>query len=181
MLARQIAAGAPYDVFLSADERRVQELARQERLEGVTVYAVGRLGLWSKSGRYRTLADLASPSLRHLAIANPAHAPYGAAAREALERSGVWPQVKDRILYGENVRQALEYASSGNAEAAVVAWSLVLDRGGVLVAAELHAPIRQSGGVVNRSVHKEAAMAFQRFLVSAEGRALLGRCGFQAP
>ena len=92
MLTQQIEQGTPYDVFLSANEAFVSDLARSGRLEpdSVRVYAFGQLGLWSKNGSVKRLADLKDPRVLHLAIANPAHAPYGVAAREMLERLGLW-------------------------------------------------------------------------------------------
>jgi molybdate transport system substrate-binding protein len=180
MLARQIGAGAPYDLFLSADEVRVKELAASGNLipKSVVEYAHGRLGLWSGRRRVGALGDLLAPGVLHIAIANPAHAPYGVAARQALEKSGLWPQLSGKIVYGESVRQALEYAESGNAEAAIVAWSLVSDRGGILLPANLHNPIRQTAAVVKTSKNTEAALYFLRFLTSPEGRKLLEGHGF---
>ena len=179
-LARQISSGAPYDVFLSADEARVKELTLSGDLvpDSVVNYAQGRLALWSKDGRFRSLSDLESPGILHIAIANPATAPYGAAAKQALEKTGLWGKLSARIVYGESVRQALEYAESGNADVALTAWSLVVHRGGILVPANLHNPIRQSGGVVKSSRNAQAARAFLRFLMSPDGRRLLEANGF---
>jgi len=171
-LARQIANGAPYDVFLSADEDRVKDL------DSVAIYAEGRIALWSKSGTIRKLDDLAA--LRHIAIANPAHAPYGIAAKQALEKSGLWNKLQAKIVYGESVRNALEYAESGNAEVAITAWSLVVHRGGILLPAVLHSPIRQAGGVVKTSKNKDAARAFLRFLLLPETQRLLENNGFSS-
>jgi molybdate transport system substrate-binding protein len=178
MLAQQIAHGAPFDVFLSADESRVRKLAASGQIvpQTLTIYATGRLGIWSKGARLRSVADLAGPEVRSIAIANPVHAPYGVAAKQAL--AGLWPKVESRMVYAESVRQALEFATSGNADAAIVAWSLVLDRGGVLIPDRLHAPIRQSGGVVQRSNHQAAARDLLRFLAGKEGQALLSKYGF---
>lgn len=182
-LARQIASGAPYDVFLSADESRVNSLARSGHLiaDSVAVYAQGRIAMWSKSGSVSTLSAILEPRVRYVAIAHPGHAPYGAAARQALEKSGLWTSVRRKIVYGESVRHALEYAQSGNAEVAITAWSLVIHRGGILLPANLHSPIRQAGGVVKSSKNPEAARAFLRFLLSPEGRKLLEANGFTPP
>ena len=169
-LAHQIANGAPYDVFLSADEARVKDL------DSVVVYAEGRIALWSKTGAIQKLDDL--HRVRHIAIANPSHAPYGVAAKQALEKSGLWNRLQSKIVYGESVRNALEYAQSGNAEVAITAWSLVVHRGGVLLPATLHSPIRQAGGVVRSSKNKEAARAFLRFLLTPETQRLLQSNGF---
>jgi molybdate transport system substrate-binding protein len=179
-LARQIASGAPYDVFLSADEAQIHELAAAGDLlpDSVVVYARGRIALWSKRGSIGSLASLLAPQILHVAIANPGHAPYGLAAKQALEKAGLWTKLEKKIVYGESVRQALEYAESGNAEAAITAWSLVVHRGGILLPADLHSPIRQAGGVVSSSKDPQSARAFLRFLMSPEGRRVLENGGF---
>jgi molybdate transport system substrate-binding protein len=177
MLARQIENGAPYDVYLSANEKFVTDLAARGMLlpGSVCVYTVGRLGLWSKDGKIRDLKQLTDPRVRHLAIPNPAHAPYGAAAKEALTRMGLWRALEGRLVYAENVRQAFEYASSGNAEAVITSWTMVFDRGGILIDSAWHAPLRQSGAVVSTSKQPRAAQRLLDFLVSARGQALLVR------
>jgi molybdate transport system substrate-binding protein len=183
MLARQIENGAPYDVFLSANERFVNDLSASGRLlpDSVAVYGVGRLGLWSKSGVFKDLADLRSPRVKHVAIANPVHAPYGAAAKQALERAGLWTALQPRLVYGENVRQALALAQSGNADAVITAWSLVKDRGAVLLSERLHAPIRQAGGVAASSSHAAEGRKLLQFLTSPEGLRLLEAHGLYPP
>jgi molybdate transport system substrate-binding protein len=182
-LARQIGQGAPYDVFLSANEQFVKNLAAAGKLrpESVRVYAYGRLALWSRSGRFRKLEDLADPGVRHVAIANPTHAPYGVAAREALIKAGLWEKLAGKVVYGENVQQALQFAQTGNAEVAVTAWPLVLNQGGVLLPAEWHNPIRQAGAVVADTRNPQAAEAFLRFLTGPEGRKMLRGFGFDLP
>jgi molybdate transport system substrate-binding protein len=183
MLARQIEQGAPYDVFLSANERFVDELVKAGRLEpgSVRVYGLGRLGLWSKGGAIREAGQLRGAGVLHLALPNPVHAPYGVAAKEFLQRRGLWGALERKVVYGENVRQALQFAESGNAEAVITAWSLVFDRGGVLLAAGEHAPIRQSGGVVTGRPHAAAARRFLEFLGSERGRRILEAHGFSVP
>lgn len=180
MLARQIENGAPYDVFLSANDVLIKQLASSGQLlpGSLVLYAQGRLALWSRNQAIRTLADLGAPGTRHVAIANPQHAPYGKAAQEALTKLGLWEKLSGKIVYGENVQQALQYAQTGNADAALVAWSLVYDKGGVLAPASLYSPIRQMGAVVKTSRHPEAAAAFLRFLTSPAGREILRKFGF---
>lgn len=179
MLARQIENGAPYDVFLSADEKLVEGLAASGRLVpgSVKVYAYGRLALWSRDGSIKRIEDLRSARVRHLAIANPAHAPYGIAARELLQNRGLWQELQGRIVYGENVRQAVQFAESGNADAVIAAWSLLKDRGGILLPAEWHSPVRQAGGIVKGTKNLEASRRFLDFLTSPAGRELLARYG----
>jgi len=172
-LAKQIENGAPYDVFLSADERYVKQLVSEGHLEPNTnVYALGRLGLWSKDGRVKSLADLKNPDIKHIAIANPEHAPYGIAARKTLETQGLWRDVQPKIVYGENVRQAMQFAETGNADAVITSWTLLIGRG-LLLPAEWHDPIRQSGGVVKSSSQAAVARQFLQFMLSADGRKIL--------
>ncbi len=181
-LARQIENGAPFDVFLSADDRYVTELAERGQLDAATVilYAFGRIALWSSNGSVRSLEGLKKPGAKHLAIPNPEHAPYGVAARTALENRGLWKDVEQKVVYGENVRQALQFAESGNADAVITSWTLLLGRG-ALLPAEWHAPIRQAGGVVKSSDQPMAARRFLKFLTSSEGRTILQRGGLFPP
>jgi molybdate transport system substrate-binding protein len=182
-LARQIEAGAPFDLYLSANERFVKDLALAGRLlpGSVSVYALGRLGLWSKAGSYRSEDDLRKPALRYLALPNPALAPYGAAAKEFLLSRKLWTQVEPKVVYAENVLQALQFAESGNADAVITAWSLVKSRGGVLLAPDAYSPLRQAGAVVRTSKQPAAGARFLAFLTGIEGRAVLENFGFGAP
>ncbi|MBI3210873.1 MAG: molybdate ABC transporter substrate-binding protein, partial [Candidatus Solibacter usitatus] len=95
MLAQQISSGAPYDLFLSAGRGFVEDLVKSGdvRADSMRLYAHGRLGLWSLSGKVRTIGDLLSADLRHVAIANPKVAPYGAAAKDLLVRERLWDRV----------------------------------------------------------------------------------------
>jgi molybdate transport system substrate-binding protein len=174
-LARQIEQGAPFDLFLSADENFVQQVVRAGRGEAssVRIYALGRLALWSKSGRIRSLADLASPSVRRIAIANPAHAPYGRLAKEALEAAGLWGQVEPKLVFAESVRQTMQYASTGNVDATLTSWTLVHDQGGIL----LPQSIQQAGVVIRGSKNAQAAAAVLEFLQSSGGERILGAHG----
>lgn len=183
MLARQVRSGAPYDVYLSANEQFVKDLAKDGLLRPDTVraYATGRLGLWSASGRVRSIQELAGRTVRHIAIPNPQHAPYGVAAEQLLRASGLWEQVRGKLVLAENVRQAFEYARTGNADAVLTSWTLLFDKGGILLPDSQHAPIRQAGGVVTASRNERAARAFLEFLGGAEGRALLARFGLYPP
>jgi molybdate transport system substrate-binding protein len=179
MLARQIENGAPYDVYLSANASYVNELSESGHLaRGTTrTYAFGRLGLFG----VKELRDLAGPKVRKVAIPNPKHAPYGVAAVETLRQAGLLAEVEPKIVYGENVRQTYEYARTGNTDAAITAWTLVKDAGGVLLPDSNHAPIEQRGGVVRSSGQAAAARAFLEFLGSVEGRAILTRYGLTPP
>jgi molybdate transport system substrate-binding protein len=181
-LARQIENGAPFDVFLSANDQFVTELAQQGKLDKTTVaiYALGRIAVWFPQGAGQSLDDLTKPSIKHVAIPNPQHAPYGVAARKALETRGLWKQIEPKIVYGENVRQSLQFAESGNADAVITSWTLLKGRG-ALLPAEWHDPIRQAGGVVTSSPQPETARRFLKFLTSPEGRKILEKDGLFPP
>ncbi len=181
-LARQIANGAPYDVYLSANEMYVKELAASGDLaaDSVRVYATGRLGLWSAKGDVRNLEQLLDPEILHVAIANPAYAPYGVAAREALRSQGLWEKLEPKIVYAENVRQSLQYAESRNADAVITSWTLVYDKGGIELPADWHNPIRQAGAVIARTDKAPIARQFLDFLTSPEGQTILSAHGLHA-
>ena len=182
-LANQIRAGAPYDVFLSANHDFVRQLEAEGKLVTGTArpYARGRVALYSKDGKVAGLDGLTG--VRTIAIANPAHAPYGVAARQILEARPEWAALAGKIVYAENVRQALQFAESGNADAALVAWPLVKGRAeAVLLSDTLHSPIVQGLGLV-RSKADDAertarAMVFVAALTSKAGQAMLREAGF---
>ena len=191
---RQIAEGAPFEIFLSADESYVFALAKDGRLEDEgTLYAVGRLVLFAPAGSpvdpgqgLAGLAQLAREGrVGKLAIANPAHAPYGRAAREALESAGAWGALESRLVLGENVSQAAQFAASGNASAGLFAWSLTftpaVSRRGrfALVPESAHAPLRQRMALVKGA--GEEARAFYRYLQGPAARGIFSRYGFTLP
>jgi molybdate transport system substrate-binding protein len=174
-LARQIRGGAPYDAFLSANEAFARDLAASGRIlpGSLRHYATGRLALFAKRTQLRSLDALSGPEVRFLAIANPGHAPYGIAAREALQKLGLWSRLQSKLVYGESVLQTLQLATSGNADAALVAWSQVLSSGGLLLDENLHAPIRQAGGALT-----PRGRSLLDWIVSPSAQAILARYGF---
>jgi len=118
-----------------------------------------------------------------VAIANPAHAPYGRAAQEALERAGVWEKVKPKLVYGENIRHALQFVETGAVEAGIVALSIA-DAPGIAYAPierALYAPLNQVAAVVKRSPYPDLGAAFIQFVNGAEGRPIMKRYGFLVP
>ena len=179
MLAGQIRNGAPYDLFLSANEQYTQELVSAGVLEpdSVRLYALGRVGLYG----VKTVAELQNPGIQHIAVPNPKHAPYGVAAEEILRRAGLLETLRPKIVYGENVSQTFEYARTGNAEACLTSWTLVKDAGGVLIPASQHDPVRQSAGIVKGTRHAAAARDFLTFLLSPDGQTVLVRGGLNVP
>jgi molybdate transport system substrate-binding protein len=187
LLARQIAEGAPFDVYASANASFVDDVVKAGACFGDTraMYARGRIVVWTRQDvpPPASLADLADGRFKQVAIANPEHAPYGRAAQQALSSLGLWDTVKPKLVYGENVQQALQFAQSGNADAALVALSLALvsDGNRVDVAAELHQPLDQALVVCKGSGRRDAATGFATFVGSDEGRAIMRRYGFLLP
>jgi molybdate transport system substrate-binding protein len=192
LLAKQIAEGAPFDVFAAANIAFVDDAVKSGACFGDTraKYATGHIAMWSRDGASfapQALADLAKPEVVHVAIANPDHAPYGKAAKQALVKAGVWDAIEKKIVYGENVQQTLQFAQSGNAEVAIVAQSLASVSGGhsVPVDPALHAPIEQAlvvckGAPEAAGKMEPVARRFAAFVTSDEGRAILKRYGFGA-
>jgi molybdate transport system substrate-binding protein len=193
LLSKQIAEGAPFDVFAAANVSFVDDVVKAGVCMGDTEakYATGHIAMWTKSdGGFApaSLADLARPEVVHVAIANPDHAPYGKAAKQALEKAGVWSAIEKKVVYGENVQQTLQFAQSGNAEVAIVAQSLASVSGGRSTPIDpgLHGPIEQAivvckGGAESGGRMQPAARRFAQFVTSEEGRAILKRYGFGPP
>lgn len=188
LLAKQIEHGAPFTLFAAANREFVDQVVKAGKCDGSTArpYARGRLVVWTPSSVAppAALADLADPRFRKIAIANPEHAPYGRAARQALEKSGVWAQIQDRIVLGENIQATMIYARDGNADAALVALSLAIaaDGGASLpVDPSLHTPLDQAMVVCGQGEAADAAKQFEDFISSKEGRAVMTRYGFTAP
>ncbi|HET9699378.1 MAG TPA: molybdate ABC transporter substrate-binding protein [Burkholderiales bacterium] len=188
---RQIAEGAPFELFLSADERYVEQLQTRGRADGAGVlYGVGRIVQFVPKGSPvkadPKLQDLAAAAgdgrLKKLAIANPEHAPYGRAAQEALESAGLWARVKERLVLGENASQAAQFASAGGAQAGIIPLSLALapslaGRGShALIPDTMHRPLRQRMVLIRGA--GETARAFYTYLQQPEARAVLERYGF---
>ena len=188
-LATQIENGAPFDAYFSANAAYPRRLeARALTVPGSRgPYAVGRLVLWSGAGIAveRGMAALADPRVKRIAIANPAHAPYGQAAVEALRRAGVYDQVKSRLVYGENISQTAQFAASGSAQVGFLAMSLVTTpalKGGAAwpVPEAWHAPLVQEAVVV-RGPGARAAGEFLAYVRGPEGRQVLKSYGFLEP
>jgi molybdate transport system substrate-binding protein len=184
-LAEQIKAGAPFDLFLSANRRFVAELDAAGLIVPGSVrdYARGTLVLCLNSSAgpdVKGLADLGRPEIRKIAIAHPDYAPYGAAARQALERSGHWASLESKIVRADSVRQAMTYIENGDAEAALVSKALADSPGirTVDVDPALHEPLIQALGIVKASGQRDRARALADFLVGNEGQAMLAEGGF---
>lgn len=188
-LFAQITEGAPIDVFLSADTDYVERLAKEGAGETPFVYARGRLALVvRKDSGYdpKGFAELLrGAGIRRLAIANPAHAPYGSAAIATLQAWKIYDAVALRLVFGESVSQAAQYVDAGGAQAGLVALSLAKAKGSNFAFAEvpenLHPPLEHAGLVLKRSASLPAARAFQEFILSETSRQILSRYGFGLP
>ena len=187
MLTRQIENGAPMDVFAAASVAYVDQLEQKGLIVPGTkaIYARGRITLWTTDNHLRveTVSDLTRAEIKRIAIANPDHAPYGLAAKQALESAGVWEAVKSKIVYGDNIRQTLQYAETGNVDVAIVALSLSQQSKGswTLVPEQLHQPIDQGLAVIKSTRNEQAARAFATFVTGPRGREILGKYGFAFP
>ena len=188
----QLANGAPYDVFLSADAARPLRLEQ----DGLTIpgtrrtYALGRIALWSaepervSAGGAEALGTLGTG---RIALANPAVAPYGVASQETLERLGFWEPFQDRLVLGINVAQVFQFIGTGNAAMGFIAQSQLPARpkdaeGSVwLVPSDLHGPIRQDLVLLARAADNEAAFAFLAFLAAPDILRRIEAFGYSAP
>ncbi len=191
---RQIGQGAPFQIFMSADESFVFKLAEAGKTEDRgQLYATGRIVLFAPHGSRIRIdpqlaglkAAIAAGHVRRFAIANPEHAPYGRAAEEALRKAGVWDAVRPRLVIGENVSQAAQFASGGSADGGIFAYSLALSpqlsKLGryVLIPESLHQPLRQRMALVKGA--GETARAFYLYLQEPAARAVFRRYGFTLP
>jgi molybdate transport system substrate-binding protein len=194
MLTRQIRDGAPFEAFLAADE----EFPRQLTAEGLTrdagvVYAIGRLVLFAPHGSPLTVDErleglsrlVKAGGVGRFAIANPDVAPYGVAAREVLQKHGLWDRLRPNIVLGDNLSQTTQFATTGNAVGGLIAYSLVLspqfgDRGKYAVLPEAdHRPLRQRMVIMKRA--GPVAERFYQYLQGADARAILRKHGFSVP
>jgi molybdate transport system substrate-binding protein len=188
LLTKQIQEGGPFAVFAAANRSFVDDAVKTGSCDAASVktYARGHLVIWMRAGATdapRNITDLADARFRRIAIANPDHAPYGRAAKQALERAKLWDTVKPRVVFGENIQQTLQYAQSGNAEVALVSASLVLGIGGVQVEVDPQSydPLEQAIALCGTGMKDPSAKAFQDFVLGEDGRATLRRWGFQLP
>src|SRR6185295_17042655 len=128
LLTKQIENGAPVDLFAAANVSYIDELDKKGLIipDSKATYARGRITLWTPDAsniRLQGIEDLARPEVMRIAIANPDHAPYGLAAKQALQSAGIWDRVQPKLVYGDNIRQTLQYAQTGNVEVSIVALS----------------------------------------------------------
>jgi len=190
----QILQGAPFHLFMSADESFVYKLADANKtLDRGKLYAVGRIGLIVPNGSPLkadgVLNDLGAAlkdgRLRKFAIASPEHAPYGMRAKEALQYAGLWQAIEPKLVYGENVSQATQFATSASTQGGIIAYSLALapqvSRLGTfaLIPSAWHKPLAQRMVLLRGA--PQAAQAFYHYLSSPEAQAIMVKYGFAMP
>jgi molybdate transport system substrate-binding protein len=193
-LFSQIQSGAPYDLFFSADIAYPQKLASAGLVESSSLrtYAIGRLVLWvpnnsSLDPQKLKMDLLLQPAVQHIAIANPAHAPYGQAAMATLEHFGLKDKVAGKLVFGENISQAAQFVQSGNAQAGLIALSLAVspamkDSGRYWeLPPDSYPELQQGVALLSASKHKAAAKAFLDYVTSAAGTTVLESYGFRVP
>lgn len=185
ILTRQIENGAPMDVFAAANVGFIDQLEQKDLIQPETkaVYARGRIILWQRKDsnfKIESIADLARSEVSRVAIANPDYAPYGMAAREALQSAGIWETVKPKLVYGENIRQTYQFAETGNVDVAIVALALNHDGSGraILITEDLHQPINQGLAVIKSSKSESMAREFCSFVLGSQGQSILSKYGF---
>jgi len=190
----QILNQAPFDLFYSADLAYPKRLAALDFAEekSVFAYAVGSIVLWVPSSSSIDLDKLGMRALllttvRHVAIANPKHAPYGRAAEEALRSSGIYDAVREKLVHGENISQALQFVQSGSAEIGILALSLALAPGVESqgrfwkIPSDRYSRMEQGGIMLRWAKDSSGTRLFKQFLLGDQGRAILKRYGFGLP
>jgi len=191
MFYEQLTNRAPFDLFLSADVQYPRKLSEQGLIlpGSEFTYADGRIVLWASTAsgvdvERLGIDALRQPAVHHIAIANPAHAPYGRAAEAALRSLGLYDAVKDKLVMGENISQTFQMAESGAAEVGIVALSLAMAPAASgqghywEVPRDAYPRIQQGGAILKWTRNPAAAQAFRAFLLAPEGRAILWRAGF---
>lgn len=189
VLIAQIAQGAPVDVFVSADEDTVDRGVKDKLLDPATRrdFASNSLVLIAPAdgpAALGSLADIAGPAVRRVAVGKPASVPVGRYTRQALEAADLWTRIEPRVVYADSVRQALDYVSRGEAEAGFVYRTdalLAKDKVRIVATVEGHAPVRYPAAVVQDSRQPAAARAFVDYLLGPEAQAVLARHGFGKP
>ncbi len=188
-MTTQIMNGAPYDVFFSADISFPERLHREGfAITEPRVYAIGRIVIWSKrhDASNMTLPGLVQPAIRRVAIAQPAHAPYGRRAKEALVATGLWEDIQPKLVFGENIAHAVQMVESEAADAGIIALSLALfpalaSHGHYLIDDGLHHPLTQGYVITRRGRDNALAHDFTSFMMEEEARAVMQQYGFVLP
>lgn len=183
LLAKQIEQGAPFFMFAAANKSFADQVVKAGKCDAATeaLYSRGRLVMWAKQGAPAKLEDIVDPKYQRIGIANPDHAPYGKAAKQALEKAGIYDKVKDRLVLGENIQATMTHAKEGSVDVAFVALSLAIatDKSKYLgVDLDLHDPLEQTLVVCGSGPEADAGRQLAKFILSDEGRAIMAKYGF---
>ena len=186
LLAKQIEEGAPFDLFAAANIQFVDDVIAAGACDGATkaLYARGRIVAYSRGEAPASLEELTDPKYKKIGIANPEHAPYGMAARQALVKLGLWDRLESKLALGENVQVPMQWAKTGDVDVAIVALSLavVADGGTSLpIDPSLHEPLDQALVVCGKGPAADSARKFAAFVSSPAGREIMNRYGFLLP
>jgi len=186
----QIARGAPYDLYFSANMDYVEQLYKKGMIATKPkLYAIGRLVIWSKNKNFdpkKGFDNLLAPWVRKIAIANPAHAPYGQKAKQALQSVGLYQKIKPKIVLGENISQTANYINMKAVDVGIIALSLVLApeianspyKRYYLIDAKLHQPLKQGYGLTKYGAHSQLAKEFYDFFQTKRSTAIMKKYGF---
>ncbi|MCS7287275.1 MAG: molybdate ABC transporter substrate-binding protein [Anaerolineae bacterium] len=183
-IAQQVRQGAPFDLLILADKDYIEALAREGYVleESIKTYARTNLVVWipEDGPRLENLRELIYIPGK-IAVANPEYAPSGKAAVQALRAAGLWEELKDKLVYAENLREATQYAEVGSASAAITSLSLVLDLKGhyFVIPKELYTPLEQSLAIVKGAKHEKCARDFIAHFLGPEGKNILKKHGFE--
>lgn len=187
-LAQQIEQGATVDLFAAANKKAIADLDQKGLIFSETkkIYAIGAIGTWQRqdsSISIKTLQDLLNPNIKRIAIANPATAPYGIAAREALQSVGIWEQIQPRLILSENITQAQQYVETGNVDVAIVALANTINKSGkwTVIDSKLHQPLEQMLAIPKNAPHPEIAKQFAALITGQNGRSLIRKYGYLLP
>jgi molybdate transport system substrate-binding protein len=184
----QISNGAPYDVYFAADMNYPKQLKEKGLVVGVVKpYALGRIGLTTLKNqkmKITKISDLLNPNIKKIAIANPEHAPYGRAAKEALESYGVYDKIKSKLVYGENISQTTQFVQSGSADVGVIALSIAKapiiakEINFILIDGKKHKDIIQGYALLTHGKDNMVAKNFMATVESVEGNKIMSKYGF---
>ncbi|QCX33639.1 molybdate ABC transporter substrate-binding protein [Caloramator sp. E03] len=184
----QIENGAPYDVYASANIKYVDDLIGKDKIIPDTkkIYAIGRIGVATNvksSLKVNDVRDLLKTEYKKIAIANPEHAPYGLASKEALESLGLWEKLKDKIIYCKDIQDVLTMIKSGNVEAGFISLSVYRkdEVNFLLIDDKLHKPLKQAIAVVKGTKNEKIARDFIKFVNGKQGRDIMKKYGFVLP
>ena len=187
MLTEQIRLGAPFDIFAAADEHYIDRLKKENlvQMDSIRVYAEGRLVIATnkKKKPVKDLNGLLSGEIKRIAIANPDHAPYGIAAKAALIKARLWKKLTEKMIFGENARQVLQFVQTGNAEAGIIPLSIakVPEINYELINDTLYPPVTQSIAILSKSKKEKTGIKFIDLLCSDRGREILKKFGYKIP